>query len=573
MRAVSGLRRAAYVPEDEREKRVIALASKLRSLPWRPRPIAALDRAAARDLLRELEAAPEHAEIFTRTAGWPYEDALNQLLSQGQFKGEAIGLLVELPHPTGVLTTVDIRFGPGDADLKPPPQHVDDAVVRQGEAVYRLARSQLSLPERCRGASWSISVDAADELEGSCLGLTLFAAIYAAAYGVTLPPDMAWTGSLQGHRVHAVEHLTAKIDAAAQAGVRKIVLATPTRDEVVHAKAQRVELIVVKDVHDVIAKLHELRAAPPPTDPTPAPIPPPAAPPGASFHRASRLALFAVALLDLRTAERWPAHATSPPRPQEPVIVALRELEPVPLEHGCVVDLRARGVSPDRAGWICVLRRAADEGARGVVLGLQLVDHGPRPWAAGADLGALSDAITALHAAQVPLYAVANADGGLLRRCPSAASCATALLEDDVLPARPVHVGEPCVTGTPTLAYGIAVLRAGAPDLVDVCYATPVSLPSLPADPEERPWITTTIGALLGDRAPRRDPLRPEDALSPPPARLTDRVLVIGAQVWPGHPHAFPVVAADGAPRSLAPAELHAWIGANLNPPARRGAP
>jgi hypothetical protein len=282
--------------------------------------------------------------------------------------------------------------------------------------------------------------------------------------------------------------------------------------------------------------------------------------------------LVACPLLLAWTGAQRSANGTSPIRPVEPVIVALRELEPPPLAHACAVDLVARGVSADRAGWICVLRRAAEEGARGVVLGLQLVDHGPRPWTAGADLSALSNAITALHAARVPLYAVANADGGLLRRCPSDTSCATALLEDDVLPARPVHVGEPCVTGTPTLAFGIAVLHAGAPDLVDVCLAAPVPLPSLPAARDQRPWVTTTIGALLGDRAPGRDPLRPEDALAPPPARLTDRVLVIGAQVWPGHPHALQVTATDGAPRSLAPAELHAWIGANLVLPDHRGA-
>lgn len=560
---------------------------------------ARLQRASARILEQVTDDLPallarqilaEHAEA---QVGLPEEmqRRLEALAGGGAHLGRAIALLVA--DDRGLCWPVEVALELG---AEPAALYTfrlqDDAALQASRVAHTAARRQLLPPGRGL-VMWDLPGTRAAALEGPSLGLALLAAVWSAAHGVVLPETWAFTGALasQGGGVASVGHVPAKLQAAQEHGCVRVVL--PRADWSPElAQAFDLELCPVATDVELLRLLGELLpgAAPEAARPTP----PPRDPPRRAAVVALALTLSFMAWLSLPGPDQPPAldaappeqpPALYPPAPDRPLHAPAQGEHPVlpgpavlhRLAPGtqpaitvvlrddaamaratapCVGDLRrVDHLTDPQAALVCLLRRAAEDGARAVALDLLLSAEAPawQPGPSDAARAHLDAALQQLHDRNIPVYAAWSPDPSVLQPCAAGrtALCVDGLLDVDVGSRRPTEALA-CLGQRPTLAWAVALALhqpEGWRSRVPSCVRAPQPLTTLPAAPGERPWRTLSGSALLGEAG-----------------ALKDQVVLLGGPVSDAntsHPDAFDVPS-EGADVRLAGAELHAWLALHL---------
>ena len=557
---------------------------------------ARLQRASARILEQVTDDLPallarqilaEHAEA---QVGLPEEmqRRLETLAGGGAHLGRAIALLVAGDRGLCWPVEVALELGAEPAALYTF-RLQDDAALQASRVAHTAARRQLLPPGRGL-VMWDLPGTRAAALEGPSLGLALLAAVWSAAHGVVLPETWAFTGALasQGGGVASVGHVPAKLQAAQEHGCVRVVL--PRADWSPElAQAFDLELCPVATDVELLRLLGELLPGPAPeaARPTPQPRDPP---------RRAAVAALAVTLgfmVWLSLPDQPPAPHVAPDLDQ-PLVFYAPGLPPAPYAPGpdqppappgplhrlnpgarpaITVVLRddasmARGAAPcvgelrhvdhltdPQAALVCLLRRAAEDGARAVALDLLLSAEAPawQPGPSDAARAHLDAALQQLHDRNIPIYAAWSPDPGVLQPCAAGrtALCVDGLLDVDVGSRRPTEALA-CLGQRPTLAWAVALALhqpEGWRSRVPSCVRAPQPLTTVPTAPGERPWRTISGSALLAESG-----------------ALKDQVVLLGGPVSDAdtsHPDAFDVPS-EGADVRLAGAELHAWLALHL---------
>ena len=509
---------------------------------------------------------------------------LEACIGQSPHLGRAQALLVYVEEERGLCRPVEVAL-----ELGAEPAAVftfraaPDAALQAGRVAHVAARRRLLPPGRCL-LMWDLPGTRAAEVEGPSLGLALLAATWSATHGVALPETWAFTGALgsQGGEVCSVGHVPAKLRAARAQGCTRVFLPRSDGDAARAAGVAGLELSLVATDTALLQLLGALLPERELTDPS-LPIATPAPSRPAWRDLAARAGLMAAGLAavsglvtvgqHLRSAEPEERAAGAPqallelaaPRSTSPgevtsLVVVL--LDPPDHDLPCMEELLLAPKASDRlsvgdAALICVLDRAAADGARLVAIDVDLVaeDGSGASWRRRLD-----EALMKLHARSIPTFAALPDDPPLLQPCAGRYDrplCVDGLVSTEVGGVRdPVTEAVGCVGVTPTLAWVVALGLYQPADWrvrTDACVRKAHALPPLPDG--ARPWTTLAASALLRGET---------DALK-------GRTMIVGGAVTgPGssHPDVFGVRTAQGSAR-LAGAELHAWLALHLLAPDR----